>query len=89
MKASDYCIYVRYSDFHSFNSKLIVATSKAVPSKKIKMLPRIELSTAHILAKMGCVIKSKLYKFEIENIYFWSDSKIVAPVKFTIGLQKF
>ena len=58
-------------------SNLLVAKSKVAPSKKVKILPRLELCASHLLAKLWHVVKTMLRKYEIESVNFWSYSEIV------------
>ena len=54
MKAYGCCLYVRYSDYNTIKSGLIVANSKVAPAKKVKTLPRLELYASHLFAKLWC-----------------------------------
>ena len=76
MRAYGCCIYVRYSESNIMNSNLLVAKPKVAPSKKVKMLPRLELCASHLLAKLWHVMKWMVRKYEIESVNFWSDSEI-------------
>ena len=74
MRAYGCCIYVRSRDSSGVFCDLLTAKSKIAPLKT-KSLPRLELCAAHLLAKLWSRIKEMLC-FQIESVYFWTDSEI-------------
>ncbi|XP_073821565.1 uncharacterized protein [Musca autumnalis] len=75
MRAYGCCFYVRALDSSGVSCRLLTAKSKVAPLKTMS-LPRLELSAAHLMANMWLRIKPMM-KFEVENVYFWSDSEII------------
>ncbi|XP_073821413.1 uncharacterized protein [Musca autumnalis] len=75
MRAYGCCFYVRALDSSGVSCRLLTAKSKVAPLKTMS-LPRLELSAAHLMANMWLRIKPMI-NFEVENVYFWSDSEII------------
>ncbi|XP_067945391.1 uncharacterized protein [Watersipora subatra] len=69
------CSYLRLiSDVGNVCCILVLAKSKVAPSKSTT-IPRLELQSAVIASRLSSAVKLEL-KQEIDQEYFWSDSKI-------------
>ncbi|XP_054745963.1 uncharacterized protein LOC129250358 [Anastrepha obliqua] len=75
IRAYGCCIYIRSHSAGGTKCTLLTAKSRVAPLKT-KSLPRLELSAAHLLAKLWSRIAPMLSR-PIENINFWTDSEIV------------
>ena len=54
----------------------LMAKTRVAPLKRLT-IPRLELMAAHTLAKLASYVISCLKRTtEINNVYFWSDSKV-------------
>lgn len=70
------CIYILSEDENgSIYIHLVTAKSKVAPLKS-QSIPRLELCSALILARLQKKVTDSI-TIEISNFYFWSDSKIV------------
>ena len=70
------CSYLRiiYKDNEVYCS-LFVRKARVAPTK-IATIPRLELTTTLLSAKMSIMLHREL-KYQITDEYFWTDSKIV------------
>ncbi|XP_054746940.1 uncharacterized protein LOC129252836 [Anastrepha obliqua] len=75
IRAYGCCIYIRSHSAGGTKCTLLTAKSRVAPLKT-KSLPRLELSAAHLLAKLWSRIAPMLSR-PIENINFWTDSEII------------
>ncbi|KAI8116339.1 hypothetical protein CVS40_11578 [Lucilia cuprina] len=71
IRAYGCCIYIRSSISDNVSCRLLTAKSKIAPLKT-KSLPRLELCAAHLL----WIRVKRMISFEIESVYFWTDSEI-------------
>ena len=75
IRAYGCCIYIQSSETNTCVSRILTAKSKVAPLK-FKSLPRLELCAAQLLAKLWNRIK-RMMNFQIDDVYFWTDSEIV------------
>ena len=74
-KAMSACICLRTFDENNCNVNLLIAKTKLTPLKTLTV-PRLELCTAYLLAKLLNSIASELDISE-KNVHLWTDSTIV------------
>ena len=67
--------YVRYEQNKQYHVALISGKSRTAPLKGVT-LPRLELTAAHLAAKMDALVRQQM-TMKIEESYFWTDSSIV------------
>ena len=70
------CSYLRLKDEdENVNVSLVMGKSRVAPSK-ITTIPRLELTSAVVSAKVGVMLEEELNYANLKQ-YFWTDSKVV------------